>query len=172
MLKRASLAALMGVMILALAAPAAAEKKVEKKEDKRALTKPGKAPSGKAQEKWAMVMKIRKRIQQVAMELQTIQKGVVQKNPDLLKRQKELRAMVKAGMKLYQGRCQSCHGISRKGQSEMAEQLSPPPSNIIRVSRMPIATDAYWYWTIAEGGGPLGTHMPAFRKKLSERQIW
>jgi len=95
MLKRASLAALLGVIILALAAPVAAQKKVEKK----AETKAGKAAKGKAQEKWAMVMKIRKRIQQVALELQTIQKGVVKDNPDLLKQQKALRSMIRDAMK-------------------------------------------------------------------------
>ena len=47
-----------------------------------------------------MVIQIRKRIQQVAMELQTIQKGVVQKHPELVEKQKALREMVKAGMKM------------------------------------------------------------------------
>ena len=88
--------ALLGIMILALAAPAAAQEKG----GKRALSKPGKATGSPAQEKWAMVIQIRKRIQQVAMELQTIQKGVVQKHPELVEKQKALREMVKAGMKM------------------------------------------------------------------------
>jgi hypothetical protein len=79
---------------------------------------------------------------------------------------------VRAGMKLYRSRCQACHGTSRRGDGEASAELTPPPSNILRVSRMPIASDGYWLWTISEGGGPLNTHMPAYRNKLSKKQIW
>ena len=37
---------------------------------------------------------------------------------------------------------------------------------------MPIATDGYLYWTIAEGGTPLGTAMPPFKNVLKDAEIW
>jgi mono/diheme cytochrome c family protein len=37
---------------------------------------------------------------------------------------------------------------------------------------MPMASDGYLYWTIAEGGEPVGSAMPAFGDALSEDEIW
>ena len=39
-----------------------------------------------------------------------------------------------------------------------------------RMSMM--ANDAYLYWTIADGGNPIDTDMPAFNESLSEDEIW
>ena len=50
--------------------------------------------------------------------------------------------------------------------------LSPPPANIASASKMPIATDGYLYWTIMDGGVPLGTGMPPFKGILKEEEIW
>ena len=36
----------------------------------------------------------------------------------------------------------------------------------------PIAGDGYLMWAISEGGGQLGTAMPAFRDALSETDRW
>jgi mono/diheme cytochrome c family protein len=33
-------------------------------------------------------------------------------------------------------------------------------------------SDRYIYWTVAEGGQPLGTAMPAFKDNLSQEDIW
>lgn len=35
-----------------------------------------------------------------------------------------------------------------------------------------MTTDGYLYWTIADGGAPLGTAMPPFKSMLKEDQIW
>ena len=32
--------------------------------------------------------------------------------------------------------------------------------------------DQYVYWTVAEGGQPVGSAMPAFKGSLSQRDIW
>lgn len=37
---------------------------------------------------------------------------------------------------------------------------------------MPMATDGYLFWTIAEGGAPVGSAMPAFKQTLKEDDIW
>jgi mono/diheme cytochrome c family protein len=39
-------------------------------------------------------------------------------------------------------------------------------------AKMPIATDAYLYWTIAEGGVPVESAMPPFKAALGEGEIW
>jgi mono/diheme cytochrome c family protein len=39
-------------------------------------------------------------------------------------------------------------------------------------SKMPMATDGYLSWTIAEGGVPLQTAMPPFKSILKEDDIW
>lgn len=35
-----------------------------------------------------------------------------------------------------------------------------------------MAGDEYLYWTIAEGGEPLNTAMPAFKRMLEQDEIW
>ncbi len=81
-------------------------------------------------------------------------------------------ANIDAGKKLYEANCASCHGASGLGNGPAAQALNPPPANIAATSRMPMATDGYLYWTIAEGGVPLKTAMPAFKDALKPDQIW
>jgi mono/diheme cytochrome c family protein len=35
-----------------------------------------------------------------------------------------------------------------------------------------MSSDAYLYWTVAEGGVPIRTGMPAFKQTLTPDQIW
>ena len=77
-----------------------------------------------------------------------------------------------AGRKLYEQHCASCHGATGQGDGDAGKALTPPPANVAVATKMPIATDAYLYWTIAEGGLPLGTAMPPFASVLDERQTW
>lgn len=79
---------------------------------------------------------------------------------------------VTAGGKLYQQNCAACHGESGEGDGPAGKQLSPPPANIAISSKMPMASDGYLYWTIAEGGVPLHTAMPPFKDALTKEQIW
>jgi mono/diheme cytochrome c family protein len=37
---------------------------------------------------------------------------------------------------------------------------------------MPVATDSYLFWAIADGGKELKTAMPAFRDVLGDEEIW
>ena len=76
------------------------------------------------------------------------------------------------GKKLYEQNCASCHGVTGVGDGEAGKSLNPRPANIATFSRMPMATDSYLYWTIAEGGAPIGTAMPPFRETLKEEDIW
>jgi mono/diheme cytochrome c family protein len=79
---------------------------------------------------------------------------------------------IEDGKQLYQKNCALCHGPTGLGNGEAGKSLNPPPSNIAAFSKMPMATDGYLYWTIAEGGLPLGTAMLQFKSTLKEDEIW
>lgn len=79
---------------------------------------------------------------------------------------------IATGKELYQQNCASCHGTTGKGDGETGKALNPRPANIAAFGKMPMATDSYLYWTIAEGGVPVGTAMPPFRETLKEEEIW
>lgn len=76
------------------------------------------------------------------------------------------------GEKLYQAQCQMCHGESGQGDGIAGNQLRPRPANLSLTRRLPITTDAYYFWTLSEGGQSLGTAMPAFREQLSDKEMW
>lgn len=79
---------------------------------------------------------------------------------------------LKSGKRLYENHCASCHGSSGRGDGEAGEALDPEPANIAAISKMPMGSDGYLYWTIAEGGQPLGTAMPPFKSTLESDEIW
>ena len=81
-------------------------------------------------------------------------------------------ANLTSGKGLFKNYCAACHGLSGRGDGEAGKSLNPPPSNIAASSKMRMATDGYLFWTIAEGGVPLGTAMPPFKNSLKEDQIW
>lgn len=76
------------------------------------------------------------------------------------------------GRGLFEQNCASCHGPQGLGDGEAGAALTPAPSNLAWISGRRIATDAYLFWTIAEGGVPVGTAMPPFRAALSDNDIW
>lgn len=76
------------------------------------------------------------------------------------------------GKKLFDQNCAACHGSSGLGDGDAGKSLNPRPTNIAAFSKMPMATDGYLFWTITEGGIPLGTAMPAFKSTLKEEDIW
>lgn len=82
-------------------------------------------------------------------------------------------ATVERGAKVYADNCASCHGETGFGDGPAGRALSPPPANLAWLSRMPMSRwDAFMYWTVAEGGAPLGTAMPAFKDSLSKEDSW
>lgn len=82
------------------------------------------------------------------------------------------RDKLEAGRNLYSKNCAACHGPAGLGDGEAGRNLRPRPANIAAMSKMPMASDAYLYWTIAEGGQPVGSAMPAFKQSLREDEIW
>ncbi len=76
------------------------------------------------------------------------------------------------GRLLFARHCAGCHGERGLGDGKDAQGLSPPPANLAWTVRRPLASDGYLMWAIAEGGGRLGTAMPAFGDALSEKDRW
>ena len=58
------------------------------------------------------------------------------------------------------------------GNGDMGKALSPSPALLAYMIRRPIAVDEYLFWSISEGGKQFGTHMPAFKAKLSREEVW
>ena len=77
------------------------------------------------------------------------------------------------GERLYKTSCASCHGEQGRGDGPAAEALTPRPASLHHLGRMSMMmNDAYLYWTVAEGGGPVASDMPSFNDTLSQDEIW
>ncbi len=82
-------------------------------------------------------------------------------------------ATINQGAQVYAQNCQSCHGETGQGDGEAGRDLSPPPGNLAWLSQMPMVKwDGFMYWTVAEGGVPLGSAMPSFKDSLSKEDSW
>ncbi|GAA0323116.1 hypothetical protein GCM10009087_36740 [Sphingomonas oligophenolica] len=82
-------------------------------------------------------------------------------------------ALLARGATVYAASCLSCHGHTGKGDGSTGRTLSPAPFDVAWLSEMKISRfDGFMYWTIAEGGQPLGTSMPAFKETLPADDIW
>jgi mono/diheme cytochrome c family protein len=76
------------------------------------------------------------------------------------------------GRALYQLHCETCHGSKGLGAGETAKGLAPSPALLAFMIKLPGTVDPYLMWTVAEGGRPFGTAMPAFKHRLTANQIW
>ncbi|MDP1948443.1 MAG: cytochrome c [Nitrospirota bacterium] len=73
-----------------------------------------------------------------------------------------------SGKKLYLESCQSCHGPTGKGDSDMAAYLAPPPANLAAKATQ-TKTDAQLRKTILEGRP--GTAMSSYDGAFEEAQL-
>ncbi len=73
-----------------------------------------------------------------------------------------------AGKKIYLESCQSCHGPTGKGDSDMAAYLTPPPANLAAKATQS-KTDAQLRKVILEGRP--GTAMAGFDGAFEEAQL-
>ncbi len=81
-------------------------------------------------------------------------------------------ANISKGKALYEQNCAACHGPTGRGDGPAGANLQPPPSDLVGVVKMPMASDGYLYWTISEGGTALNTAMLPWKDILSESDIW
>ena len=79
---------------------------------------------------------------------------------------------LRRGAHVYSQNCAACHGARGFGDGPAARQLSPRPADLAWLSHSHMVGDPYIYWTVAEGGQPVGSAMPAFKANLSQRDIW
>jgi mono/diheme cytochrome c family protein len=82
------------------------------------------------------------------------------------------RRNIALGRGLFQLHCETCHGAKGLGAGESAKGLTPSPALLAFMIKLPESVDPYLMWTIAEGGRPFGTEMPAFKNRLAANQIW
>ncbi len=82
-----------------------------------------------------------------------------------------VRAIAEGGP-LYHAHCQKCHGVMGLGNGDLAYALTPSPALLAYMVQQPVAVDQYLLWSIAEGGKQFGTAMPAFKNRLSQKQIF
>jgi len=82
------------------------------------------------------------------------------------------RRNIALGRALFQLHCETCHGAKGLGAGESAKGLAPSPALLAFMIKLPESVDPYLMWTIAEGGRPFGTEMPAFKSRLAANQIW
>lgn len=81
--------------------------------------------------------------------------------------------VIARGRTVFEENCASCHGPQGLGDGEAGRQLSPPPSNLAALMRTPMMrSNSYLYWSIAQGGAPFGTAMPAFKDAISADDVW
>lgn len=80
---------------------------------------------------------------------------------------------MRRGAAVYAEGCAACHGDSGNGDGPAAKGLNPPPANLRWGSGMHMMRgDSFLYWTIEEGGAPVGSAMPAFKFALPEKDVW
>ena len=101
-----------------------------------------------------------------------MRKGIPQQYHPLRNPLPETPDVVFKGKAIYTEHCMSCHGPEGKGDGEAGKELQPPPTDLSFIIVRPVASDPFLFWTITEGGAPLGTDMPVFADVLSEEERW
>lgn len=79
---------------------------------------------------------------------------------------------MEAAKALFDRNCAGCHGEKGLGDGVDGSAVDPKPTNIARFAKMGMAKDDYLLWTLAEGGLPIASDMPAFKDVLSRNEIW
>lgn len=79
---------------------------------------------------------------------------------------------LRAGKQMFMQWCATCHGNTGHGDGPVASQLTPPPTDLSWAVHTRIASDGFLFWTITDGGIPIGSAMPPFRNSLSPENIW
>lgn len=79
---------------------------------------------------------------------------------------------IQAGKALFAQNCVACHGSTGRGDGVVAKGLAIRPTDLAAALRMPMSSDAYLLWTLAEGGAPVASAMPAFKALLSQDDLW
>ena len=82
------------------------------------------------------------------------------------------------GSEIYATQCQTCHGVTGRGDGVVAASLDHKPADLTRHKHsIDGSTDGYLFWRVSEGGtaAPFNAQnsaMPAFKALLDEQQRW
>lgn len=79
---------------------------------------------------------------------------------------------IEEGARLYGANCAGCHGQDGRGDGDAGLDLLPSPALLASLMDKQGAIDEYLLWSVAEGGEPFATAMPAYRDRLREADIW
>lgn len=77
-------------------------------------------------------------------------------------------ASISRGAHLYEEHCQTCHGGPGVAPDSFAKGMLPVPPNLVQTARD--LSSAELFWAVQEGIKMTG--MPAWKFRLSRRQIW
>ncbi|CUS31320.1 c-type cytochrome [Candidatus Nitrospira nitrificans] len=80
--------------------------------------------------------------------------------------------VVKEAPSIYETKCSKCHGEKGDGKGSATKGLDVKPRNYTDRSVMEKIPDGQLFWIIANGSDPEATEMGAYKKKLSEEQMW
>lgn len=169
------LAALLLLALAALAAPVQPGAQTEAPADDREQRMPGldpwNQPAGNLPQ-WDLQNPPPPLQPRAKRHLEFIQAGVPVEYRSLRSPYPQAGKVIAAGGGLYAANCASCHGAAGRGDGDAALDLVPSPALLARLMDAQGSVDEYLLWTIAEGGAPFSTAMPAFKGRLSEDQIW
>ena len=104
--------------------------------------------------------------------LEFIQAGVPLEYRSLRSPYPQVGKAITAGGALYRDNCAQCHGAAGRGDGDAGLDLLPSPALLARLMDVQGTVDEYLLWTVAEGGKPFDTAMPAFKDRLTEDEIW
>lgn len=77
------------------------------------------------------------------------------------------------GAAVYAQHCASCHGATGAGDGPAGRALKSPPGDLAWLSQVPtVEWEPFMYWSVAEGGAPFGSAMPAYKDALAPADIW
>jgi mono/diheme cytochrome c family protein len=71
---------------------------------------------------------------------------------------------------LYRQHCAPCHGLPGEPKSAIAQGMYPPPPELFKGTGVTDDPAGESYWKIANGIRLTG--MPAYKKTLSEKELW
>jgi len=104
---------------------------------------------------------------------QVIMHGVPQPYTGMRDASPDTDAKLRRGSKIFDQHCAACHGWEGNGTGPDAFAQIPAPADLEWLTHTPKnQAQPYVYWTIAEGGSAFESEMPAFKRKLSRREIW
>lgn len=109
----------------------------------------------------------------IARKQHVIMYGLPQPYRAVRDRSPDTAGKLRRGRIVFEQRCAACHGWSGQGGGPEAFALVPAPADLEWLARTPKApSEPYMYWSIAEGGGQFESDMPAFKRTLSQKDIW